>query len=213
MTARSRARTTALAIIFLCGLWGGAAGPLDSSVFGWVHTADLHWPWLVQVADWITNSGTVDILVPAAVLAAIALLLRGRRVAAILVIAIPVTERVAVDLLKWVIDRPRPNESYWLANAHSMSFPSGHAANSMATWLTIALLLAPQAYRLRAAAAAIAISIAVGLSRIVLQVHWLTDVIAGWMFGLVWVAGWMRLTGRGTWAAPVLLSSGKESMM
>jgi undecaprenyl-diphosphatase len=74
------------------------------------------------------------------------------------------------------------------ATAPGTAFPSGHAADSTAVFVSVALVLAVSVLRRPAARAAvivvgIAMAVAVGLSRLVLDVHWPTDVVAGWALG------------------------------
>lgn len=92
--------------------------------------------------------------------------------------------------LKFAIDRPRPPLSLRLATVDSPSYPSGHTA--IATAVAVSLLItAARARRpvLRHAVRAglVALPPVVGLSRLALGVHWLTDVIGGFLLGLGWV--------------------------
>ena len=94
-----------------------------------------------------------------------------------------------------------------------MAFPSAHAANSMVAWLGLALIAAPPKARPAAVAAALALALTVGLTRLVLAVHWPSDVIGGWSFGAAWTLVVLRrcagmaplaprgLTGAGNWFA------------
>ena len=75
----------------------------------------------------------------------------------------------------------------------SLSFPSAHAANSMIAWLGLALIAAPPRLRPAAVAAALALALLVGLTRLVLAVHWPSDVIGGWAFGAAWTLLLLRL--------------------
>jgi len=76
-----------------------------------------------------------------------------------------------------------------LVEVQSDSFPSGHSANPMVAYLPMALLLFhDEKYRRIAAAFAISLALLSGISRPMLGVHWPSDVIAGWSFGLLWVA-------------------------
>ena len=77
-----------------------------------------------------------------------------------------------------------------------MSFPSGHAANSMITFLALALILAPARYRAAAIAAATAASVLIGSTRPLLGVHWPSDVVGGWAFGIAWVVIGVELSRR-----------------
>lgn len=92
------------------------------------------------------------------------------------------------NALKHLIDRERP-AVLQLTEFSSSSFPSGHTAAAAACWAAIALVLARRRRkvgRAAAAAAALAITIAVASSRVLLGVHWLTDVIAGALVGWAW---------------------------
>ena len=90
--------------------------------------------------------------------------------------------------LKWLVERERPDISQ-LAGFGGSSFPSGHSAAAAACWAAIALVLTRHSTRrLRIVAAAVAALVAAGVatSRVLLGVHWLTDVIAGVIVGWVW---------------------------
>ncbi len=87
--------------------------------------------------------------------------------------------------IKDAIDRPRPDDP--LVDTAGSSFPSGHAAHSVLyVWLavTIVLRLRPgMAQASAVVAAGIALTILVGLSRVYLNVHYFSDVAAGWALG------------------------------
>jgi len=78
-----------------------------------------------------------------------------------------------------------------IAETLGPSFPSGHSATAAALYAAVALVLARRrAPRTRAliAGAAAAVAVAVACSRVMLGVHWLSDVIAGLAFGWAWFA-------------------------
>ena len=108
--------------------------------------------------------------------------------------------RIAVELLKILINRPRPHFGPYPVEIASLSFPSGHSANSMITFLALALIVAPTRYRSAAIAAAVAASVLIGSTRPLLGVHWPSDVIGGWAFGIAWVVALVELSRR--WRAP-----------
>ena len=90
--------------------------------------------------------------------------------------------------LKLLVGRERPNVGR-LVTAAGSSFPSGHSAAAAACWAGLALVVMRQrGRRARAIGATIAILIAfaVAASRVLLGVHWLTDVIAGVIVGWTW---------------------------
>ena len=96
-------------------------------------------------------------------------------------------------LLKHYFGRVRPDFSQGGARLESLSFPSGHSSG-IATLVTVALvlawpLLAGRARHL-ALAAGIALVLLVGLTRMWLGVHFLSDVLGGWALGV----GWSLLT-------------------
>jgi undecaprenyl-diphosphatase len=77
------------------------------------------------------------------------------------------------------------------------SFPSGHATSSMIFYLTMALALTVGTrWHRTAAAGAILLSLLIGTSRVMLGVHWPSDVVGGWAFGMLWVLLTLRLAGR-----------------
>ncbi|MDO4263722.1 MAG: phosphatase PAP2 family protein, partial [Deinococcus sp.] len=109
---------------------------------------------------------------------------------------------VALDaLMKVLFSRPRPELWPRLVEETSASSPSGHATMSaaLATWA--ALLLWPRLGRWRwlVVPAGILYAGTVGLSRIILGVHYPSDVLAGWLTGLALVLGVFRLLGRPLW--------------
>jgi undecaprenyl-diphosphatase len=96
--------------------------------------------------------------------------------------------RGLAEAQKYWVARPRPDLEPHLAIVKTSSFPSGHAANSMILCLTLALALASDTRRrYLALCAALLISFLIGLSRVMLGVHWPSDVIGGWAFGMLWV--------------------------
>ncbi len=82
-------------------------------------------------------------------------------------------------LLKGQFGRVRPQIVPWLDLPTNASFPSGHSSNTMAILLLFALLCGG-GWRTWLA---VGVAVVVGLTRIVLGVHWPSDVLAGWMLG------------------------------
>jgi undecaprenyl-diphosphatase len=110
------------------------------------------------------------------------------------------------ESVKQLVQRPRPElaRAAWRIE-DSLSFPSGHALNSMAVCAALALLTARRLKRawLRygLVAAAMLLSLLIGASRLYLGVHYFTDVVAGWVAGLALAltAAWIDER----WAAPL----------
>lgn len=117
---------------------------------------------------------------------------RGHRRLAAITISGVAGAMVLSAALKFAILRPRPDVTPHLGGFAGSSFPSSHAMLSAAVYGVLALSLAQmapsQAHRnLLYGMAAIA-AIVIGMSRLYLGVHWPTDVLAGWCFGVAWVA-------------------------
>lgn len=98
--------------------------------------------------------------------------------------------------LKIGVDRPRPllHEAL-VALPADASFPSAHAAQAMAFALLAGALL-PAPWRRPALPLLLAAAALVGLSRLHLQVHWPSDVLAGWLLGAVVALAGLRLFRR-----------------
>ncbi|HKO87538.1 MAG TPA: phosphatase PAP2 family protein [Burkholderiales bacterium] len=91
------------------------------------------------------------------------------------------------ELLKAVFERGRPPAS---TLTDSWSFPSGHAMNSLVAYGMLSYLLlrvAPPDWRPGIIAAAVAVVLLVGGSRLFLQAHYLSDVLAGYAAGMAWL--------------------------
>jgi undecaprenyl-diphosphatase len=93
---------------------------------------------------------------------------------------------------KAALGRPRPPLAQAVAAADGFGFPSGHAAAAAAICGAAAWLcsIRMRSWRARTGvwAAAAMLAALVGLSRVYLGVHWATDVIGGWIFGILWMA-------------------------
>lgn len=148
----------------------------------------------------ITHFGGAPTLL-AILLAALAWLAMARRWRpATYLAAIVLGGRIAVELLKLAIQRPRPFFSPYPVEIASLSFPSAHAANTMITFLALALIVAPARVRTIAVTFAAVIAVVVGVTRPLLGVHWPSDVVGGWAFGTAWVMIGYKLSRR--WMAP-----------
>lgn len=163
-----------------------ALGDLDLRIVSEAHVATE--PWLTIVLL-ITRLGDWEILLALPFLAAAWLMLKGSgwRLPALL-LGSAVLGRIFVSLQKITLARVRPDEFDHPVVVSTYSFPSGHSANSMIVYLLLALfLVADPQKRAIAVGAALLLSILIGVSRVLLGVHWPSDVLGGWAFGLLWV--------------------------
>lgn len=147
-------------------------------------------PWLRLSALDVTALGGVTVLtlVTLAVCGFLALVRHFRSL--LLVLGSTVGGAVLNFVLKAFFARPRPSVVPHLAEVGSASFPSGHAMLSAIVYLTLGALLAQLTERRWVKAyvlgAAVLLTFLVGLTRVFLGVHYLTDVLGGWMAGLAW---------------------------
>lgn len=102
--------------------------------------------------------------------------------AALAMIVIPPLSGATCSMLKEAFARARPDLVPALDQVTDLSFPSGHAAGAMAVFLTAALLIPGDRPRI-AIAAALGCAAAIGITRVLLGVHFPSDVIGGWMWG------------------------------
>lgn len=168
-----------LLVWMVCLLTGGKGFDLDREILA-VFRLDGDGG---QVLFWriVTALGGWKVLVPLAGAAAVYLFVKCRTRDALLLVGLSVGVRILVEWQKLLVGRPRPDAVH-LADVTSLSFPSGHAANALATYLALAFFLL---HSRRAAVAAVALSLLIGISRLCLGVHWPSDVLGGWAFALV----------------------------
>ena len=197
LSSRKTALIGALAILLGIGLGGlieaRGGGPLGIDV-AWLETmvsarsdAGL---WVARALNWVGGGWVAIYVVPLAV--AGAFLLARRRWAALYVLVATILSAAAVQGLKWLFDRERPEDMLVISD-HG-SFPSGHVANAATLAVVIALVLR----RTWVSVLAICYVIAMAISRTYLTVHWLSDTVAGALVGagvalLVGVAFWSQL--------------------
>ena len=174
-------------------LTGG--GALDRQIYETLYAGRD--PTMVAAGRFFTALGEPTVLIAASVVTAIWLWLKGHRHLPFAFVAITMVGRGASELQKYWIARARPDLETHLVVVKTSSFPSGHANSAMIFYLTIALILTQGTrWRSPAVALAIAVAILVGISRIVLGVHWPSDVVGGWAFGMLWVMMTLRLARR-----------------
>ncbi len=187
----------ALAILAL-GLWGFGVlsedlltgDPIvafDRQLADWLHAHQIGA--LTVVLRGVTTLGSALVLIPLAVAAVVWPLSRRRWGEAGLIVMAIVGAELLTVALKAGFGRERPFFADPLATETSFSYPSGHATVSLALYGALAVLLI-RAYPTRRAlitAGAAALIVLIGFSRLYLGVHFLSDVLAGFSAGLVWL--------------------------
>lgn len=176
----------ALAAIWLVMFVSGG-GALDRQIYFALYAG--HRPLLLQLARAFTLLGQPTVLMGIGfVLAAWVWWRRGHPHLALALTLVILLGRALSEVQKHMIARPRPELEPHLVLVKTSSFPSGHASSSMIFYTATALALFPAGRpRQVAVGCAVVLSLLIGLSRVMLGVHWPSDVIGGWSFGLLWV--------------------------
>lgn len=142
--------------------------------------------WLVATMLRLTWLGAGIVRAPVAIVGALILLRGGARRGAIVLLAAWAGESLLVQLIKAAAGRARPELMWRLADASDTSFPSGHAAGTMLLYPLLGLLIG-RLWRVDhgriGAAVGVAVALLVGATRMLLGVHWASDVVAGWLLG------------------------------
>ena len=144
---------------------------------------DIASPGLDGVMSAITDLGSTFVVALVAVVAAVALTSRGHGLLASLPLIAVVASLALNGLLKLLVERPRP-EFDWALVQQGYSFPSGHAMNSFVVYVSLAIvawLVWGRQAGIAVLAGSLLMAIAIGVSRIYLGAHWLTDVIGGFI--------------------------------
>jgi len=145
----------------------------------------------LQVFAWVTRLADVATLTVLGTIVAVTLAALGRyRLALAWVLAV-IGNALLNLTLKAVFERVRPVPHHGLVFEPGFSFPSGHASVSVVAYGMLAYVLVrmlPQRWHLPVVLAATALSFATGSSRVFLQVHYASDVLAGFASGLAWLA-------------------------
>jgi undecaprenyl-diphosphatase len=182
-----------------------ALAGLDETWRDWVlaHRAGA----LTQVMVNASRFGSTPSLIVIAVAVTAWLVWRGRRADAALVLGVTAGGLALAPLLKLVVERPRPALSEHVVAVNSWSYPSGHSLNSMVVLGLLTVLAVRErpgrARRALPAALGAFLIVLVGFSRVYLGVHYPSDVLAGWLIGILWLVICFTVThlARGNTAA------------
>lgn len=197
--ATGLALTLALLVVFLGGVVlallaivvrsTDVLAGIDSSVAEWGnHHASA---WSHDALTLVTDLGeTVTVVVVAAVVALVEITRTRNRWVVPFLLAVILGDKLLTEAVKQLVDRARPTLEA-VAATLGPSFPSGHTSTAAASWAAFALV-AGRWWGRRAwpalAGVAVGIAVAVAASRVLLDVHWLTDVLGGLALGWAWFA-------------------------
>ncbi|HEY5050051.1 MAG TPA: phosphatase PAP2 family protein [Acidothermaceae bacterium] len=167
---------------------------VDRTVGAHAHTLAVGHPGLVRFLNDVSTAGaprTFWVLV--ALIVVVLVIRRAGRLA--LWAAVTMAGAALLDnVIKTVADRARPYFADPVATAPGKSFPSGHALESLAgcaILLAVALPVMRPLWRRITVAGAVAMVGLIGFARVTLGVHYLSDVVGGWIFAAGWVAATM----------------------
>ena len=174
------------ALIAYWSVVSGDPGPTPGDQTALNVANDIRATWLNSAAEGFTWLGSSWVVIPLAAMSAIALAVTRRWLEFwVVVIGLALTILMTHEIKVWT-ERPRPPDP--LVTAHGWSFPSGHASNStFYIWMavTLALRVVPGITKKSLViASGVAVAALVGLTRVYLRVHWLSDVTSGWALGL-----------------------------
>src|SRR5688572_1528656 len=171
-------------------MWSMIVAPaLDRTVLDWfvAHRE----PWLSTVVEVVTVLGSSVFLIPLVV--AVGGWCRQRHGTSRPAVLLAVTylgAHLMSQSLKVIIGRPRPPLGVAIGHYSGYAFPSGHATQVAAVWLMLAAVVAAgvpsSRHKMWVWVAATSTVVVVGITRLYLAAHWLTDVLGGWALGALW---------------------------
>ena len=179
-------------LLLLEVVFRGPLTSLDQRIADQQNAADLRDGSRVRLAQLITHLGSTLVLTVIVVVVTLYLaVFHRRRRQALYLITTAVLGVTVNNIIKTMVGRSRPHFSNAVAHALGKSFPSGHAMNSTVVYGALLLLawrpLRTTARRALALGATTVIITAIAASRVVLGVHYVTDVVAGVVLGAAFV--------------------------
>ena len=180
----------AFAILTTSVVDGGRLDRPDTDVARWVARSMPAWAeWLARPPTWLGGFVGVTLVVVATVI----WLIRQRAIVwAAAVVLVALGSQLLTSATKEGYGRARPDAGSAIELPQSLSYPSGHALAGIAVFGLVGLIAGARvrtgAMRATVVAAGFGLGVASGVSRVVLNVHYVTDVLAGWCYGLAWLA-------------------------
>jgi membrane protein DedA with SNARE-associated domain/membrane-associated phospholipid phosphatase len=149
-------------------------------------------PWLTGAVKILTALGSSAVIVPVILVIGLALKARRGKWRPLVLLAVAYLGAEGLfQVVKLLVGRPRPPVALATSQFRGLAFPSGHATLSVAVWGMLAAVGAASTGRwsrkVSAWAGAFLLAALIGLSRLYLGAHWLTDVLGGWALGAMWL--------------------------
>jgi membrane-associated phospholipid phosphatase len=163
-------------------------GDLAATLNAFVHERG-GWVGPLRAVSWL---GTPPVLWAVTLAAALFAWRRGARRITVFLLCTTAVGGIVSTSIKLLVNRPRPEVDHPIVEAFGKSFPSGHALSSTVVFGAVLLAflpVLPRRWRHPAVVAMALVILAIGASRLLLGVHFLSDVLAGHVLGLAWLAG------------------------
>jgi len=165
---------------------GHEPGPTPGDITAREVVESIRTGWLTELAKLLSALGSGVVVLALTVICSALLALRRRWTELAVLFAGVTLSAVGFHAIKVAVGRPRPPEP--LVGFSGSSFPSGHAAYSVFyLWVAVTIFIRLRPGMARGAAvvgAGVALTALIGLSRVYLGVHYLSDVSAGWALGV-----------------------------
>lgn len=196
-----RVAVVSAAVVALLGLLVDAAWPpllrVDAAIEDAVHGWAVNAPWAVDLSRTLDRIGRFSVSFWVTTVCVLVLLAFRRWRLALGVVGVATVAPLITDWLKVVVERARPVWEDPLGSEGTFSYPSGHATGGLAVYavcgIALASLLRDRRWALVVAIASTAFGLLIGVSRVVLGVHWPSDVVGGWCVAIAVAAAFLAL--------------------
>ena len=180
--------TLALLGYLITGPWAQTAAVFDARAARVAQSVAT--PWITSSLKIITEFGSTLVLTIVGTIAVAAFIVQ-RRSRAIGCFAIAMSGQITLhEGFKFLIARPRPPLAFDYTPAESYSFPSGHALASLCVYGILSWLFTRRVHSKRVSAIVwvlvVGLILSIGFSRVYFNVHYATDVIAGYLAASIW---------------------------
>lgn len=162
----------------------------------WLRDLGVSSQWLTNVSDWLSWIGSGARTVPIVLTVSLLLVIFRKWQWALFLLASSQLGFLVSNSVKYLVGRDRPPWGEFTARQTGTSFPSGHTFTGIASWVAIGIIVLyifPKRWSRLACGLICTMGILVGVSRLILARHWVTDVLGAWLLA----SGWLLLVWAG----------------